>query len=399
MTVNQPGVSLETDIVHGVDAVEAYCGDLVPPIHMTSAFEFKNADHGAALFAGEQEGFIYSRIANPTVALMQSKIARLEGCEDAVATASGMAAIAAATLTLAKPGDNFIACTTVYGGTFALFTQHLKKLGIEARLLPPESAGSRRSIEARIDSKTRFLFMETPANPTLDIIDIGLWAQIAGKHSIRNVVDNTFATPFLQKPAEHGADIIIHSATKYIGGHADIIGGIVTGSTETMNCIREAYLHSFGPIMSPFNAWLFLRGIKTLAVRMEKHCTNAMQIAQWLQAQPMVKKVYYPGLVNHPNHHIARRQMRAFGGMIAFEIKGDVKTGKVVMDNVALCRLAVSLGDCDTLIQHPASMTHATYSRRERMQAGISDGLIRLSVGIENPVDIIRDLEGAFKRV
>jgi len=399
MAARRPTFSRDTEIVHGVEHDHAEAGALVPPIHMTSAFAFKNADHGAALFAGEKEGYIYTRIANPTVGRMEAKMARLESCEDAVATGSGMAAIAAAALTLAKPGDNFVASTTLYGGTFSLFTQRMRHFGIEARLIPTEKANSRQAVTSRIDRRTRFLFMETPANPTLDIIDIAAWAEAARTHNAACIVDNTFATPYLQNPASLGADIVIHSATKYIGGHADIIGGVITGSRETMSRIREEYLHSFGPVMSPFNAWLFLRGLKTLAVRMKKHCKNAHQVADWLRSQRVVHNVYYPGLALHPNHQLAQAQMRAFGGMLAFEVKGGIRAGKAIMDNVRLCRLAVSLGDCETLIQHPASMTHSTYSRSERRQAGITDGLIRLSVGIENPKDIVNDLEEAFKHV
>jgi len=399
MAIRRPNYSRKTEIVHGTDRGRSEAGDLVPPIHMTSAFEFKNADHGAALFAGEKDGYIYTRIANPTVGRMEAKIARLEKCAAAVATGSGMAAIAAVALTLAKPGDNFVASTTLYGGTFNLFTQRLRNFGIEARLVPPEKANSRQAITSRIDARTRFLFMETPANPTLDIIDIAVWAGAARTHNAACIVDNTFATPYLQNPATLGADIVVHSATKYIGGHADVIGGVITGSREMMSRIREEYLHSFGPVMSPFNAWLFLRGLKTLAIRMEKHCENARQVADWLQSQRVVRKVYYPGLATHPNHQVAKTQMRAFGGMLAFEVKGGIQAGKTIMDKVRLCRLAVSLGDCETLIQHPASMTHSTYSRSERLEAGINDGLIRLSVGIENPVDIESDLEGAFKQI
>ena len=323
-------------------------------------------------------------------------MAVLEGGEDAIATSSGMSAIASAAITLAKPGDNFISCTTVYGGTFALFTQRFKDLKIEARLIPPSSCCTTKEIEKLLDKKTKFLYMETPANPTLDIIDIAMWAGVAKRHNIPLIVDNTFATPYLQNPLQLGADIIIHSATKYISGHADIIGGIIVGTKKMMDQIKEEYVHDFGPIMSPFNAWLFLRGIKTLAVRMERHCINALKIAKWLEAHSKVAKVYYPGLASHAGHQIAQKQMKYFGGMISFEVTGGIKAGKTVMDNVQICTLAVSLGDCDTLIQHPASMTHSTYSKEDREYAGITDGLIRLSVGIESADDIIADLENTF---
>lgn len=392
-------VAKETQVVHGIHTGDKNTLDLVAPIHMTSAFKFKNADHGAELFSGKREGHIYSRTSNPTLALLQEKMAVLEGGEDAIATSSGMSAIASTALSLAKPGDNFITCATIYGGTFALFTQRLKDLKIEARFIPPSSYCTAKEIEKSMDENTKFLYLETPANPNLDIVDIELWAGIAQKHNIPVIVDNTFATPYLQNPLHLGADIIVHSATKYIGGHADIIGGIIVGTQKMMDQIKEKYVYYFGPTMSPFNAWLFLRGIKTLAVRMERHCINALKIATWLEAHPKILKVYYPGLESHAGHHIAKKQMNDFGGMIAFEIMGGIKACKTVMDNVQICSLAVSLGDCDTLIQHPATMTHSTYSKKDRMDAGITDGLIRLSVGIESADDIIEDLKNTFFRI
>jgi methionine-gamma-lyase len=386
----------ETQVVHGIHTGDTNTLDLVAPIHMTSAFEFKNAAHGAGLFSGKDDGYIYTRISNPTVSMFQAKMAKLEGGEDAIATSSGMSAIASIALSLAKPGDNFISCTTVYGGTFALFTENLKALQIEARLISPALSDSKKAIESLVDKKTRFLYMETPANPTLDVIDIEMWAGIARKHLIPLVVDNTFATAYLQNPLLIGADVVVHSATKYISGHADVIGGVIVGKKKMMDRIRAEYIHHLGPTMSPFNAWLFLRGIKTLAVRMERHCLNAMRVAEWLNSHPKVTKVYYPGLPSHPGHSIAKKQMKCFGGMIAFEVSGGIKAGQAVMDNVHICRLAVSLGDCDTLIQHPASMTHSTYTKEDRAAAGIPDGLIRISVGIEHADDIIKDLENSF---
>jgi methionine-gamma-lyase len=386
----------ETQVVHGIHTGDTNTLDLVAPIHMTSAFEFKNAAHGAGLFSGKDDGYIYTRISNPTVSMFQAKMAILEGGEDAIATSSGMSAIASIALSLAKPGDNFISCTTVYGGTFALFTENLKALQIEARLISPALSDSKKAIESLVDKKTRFLYMETPANPTLDVIDIEMWACIARKHLIPLVVDNTFATAYLQNPLLIGADVVVHSATKYISGHADVIGGVIVGKKKMMDRIRAEYIHHLGPTMSPFNAWLFLRGIKTLAVRMERHCLNAMRVAEWLNSHPKVTKVYYPGLPSHPGHSIAKKQMKCFGGMIAFEVSGGIKAGQAVMDNVHICRLAVSLGDCDTLIQHPASMTHSTYTKEDRAAAGIPDGLIRISVGIEHADDIIKDLENSF---
>jgi methionine-gamma-lyase len=386
----------ETTIVHGITTCHTTSMDLVPPIHMTSTYKFSNADHGAGIFAGTDNGFVYTRISNPTIQLLEEKTALLENGEAAIATGSGMSAIASVALSLAKPGDNFISCNAIYGGTFALFSSHLKNLGIEARMLSPASCKSTNQVEQLIDGNTRFLFAETPANPTLDIIDIKMWAKLGKLHGIPLIVDNTFASPFLQNPMDLGAEIVVHSATKYLSGHGDIVGGMIVGTKKMTDCIRDAYSAHFGPIMSPFNAWLLLRGIKTLAIRMERHCESAMAVAQWLEIHPKINRVYYPGLVSHPGHSIALKQMKRFGGMIAFEVKGGIKAGKQVMDSVKLCTLAVSLGDCETLIQHPASMTHSTYTRQDRLSAGITDGLIRLSIGLENKTDIIADLEQAF---
>jgi methionine-gamma-lyase len=391
-----PPQSPETEAVHGSDTPPLPTLDLVPPIHMTSTFRFRDVDHGAGLFDGSREGYVYSRMANPTVDLLQEKLARLEGAEDAVATASGMAAIAAVVMSLLAPGENLVAAATLYGGTFALFNSRLKRWGITARFLPVARFEDPAAIAAAIDSQTRLLFIESPANPTLDIVDISLWAGIARRHGIPLIVDNTFASPLLQRPLALGAEAVVHSATKYLGGHGDIIGGIVAGSRTLSARIREDYTHLFGPCLSPFNAWLVLRGIKTLALRMQRHSESALTISRWLASHPKVARIFYPGLASHPGHAIAQRQMRAFGGMVAFEIKGGLDAGKRMMNRLRLCTLAVSLGDCETLIQHPASMTHATYSPSERQAAGISDGLIRLSVGLEAPQDIIADLEQAM---
>lgn len=389
----------ETQIVHGVSSSFTKSMDLVAPIHMTSTFKFENQAHGAALFAGAEEGFLYSRISNPTITQLQEKMALLEGCEEAIATSSGMAAIASTVMSLARPGDNVLACNALYGGTFALLEKHLADFKIETRFLSPQSSNDSEKLASRIDNKTRLLYFETPANPTLDIVDISLWAGIAGKNNIPLAVDNTFASPFLQNPTAHGADIIIHSATKYLGGHGDIIGGIITASKEMIATIRDSYFNHFGPAMSPFNGWLILRGLKTLGVRMERHSSSADTIARWLERHPEVEKVYYPGLPTHPYHDLATRQMSAFSGIVAFELKKGLAAGKKLMDGVKLCALAVSLGDCESLIQHPASMTHSTYSPEALEKAGIAEGLVRLSVGLEHPDDIIADLDQGLQRV
>jgi methionine-gamma-lyase len=396
--MTQPPSSLRKDtiMVHGTS--EDFCveGDLGPPVHLTSAYRLKSAEHGAELFAGKAGGYIYTRIANPTVDLFQQKMAAMEKAEAALAAASGLAAIAAVVMTMAGQGDNLLACTTLYGGTYALFSADIQRFGVQTRWFAPRLKSPENTLVKMADSRTRLIYLETPANPTLDILDIGRFAGIAQGLKIPLVVDNTFATPWLQTPLSMGADMVVHSATKYLGGHADILGGVVAGDGALIHRIHKAYMEHFGPALSPFNAWLILRGIKTLGVRMQRHCDSAARIAAWLDRHRQVARVYYPGLKSHPGHRIARRQMSGFGGMIAFEVKGGLLAGKAMMNRMRLCTLAVSLGDCQTLIQHPASMTHATYSPAQRQAAGITEGLIRLSVGIEDVRDIIDDLDQAM---
>ncbi len=399
MAGNKTDFHEETHIVHGIRSRHTTSMDLVPPIHMTSTFSFRNQQHGADVFAGIDEGFIYTRIGNPTVAQLQEKMAMLEGYEDAIAVSSGMAATAAVVMSLARPGDNIVACNALYGGTFALFHDHLADFSIETRFLSPADSNDGDMVASRVDEKTRLLYLETPANPTLAIIDIALWAGIAQKSGIPLVVDNTFASTYLQKPVKLGADIVVHSATKYLGGHGDIIGGIIVTSKDLVEVIRKSYFHHFGPTMSPFNAWLILRGLKTLALRMQRHCESAQHIAEWLETHPAVKQVHYPGLPSHARHELACRQMKGFSGIVAFELLQGIEAGKTVMDTVKLCKLAVSLGDCETLIQHPASMTHSTYGSKDLAQAGIAEGLVRLSVGLEDHSDIIADLDQALSAV
>jgi len=399
MTNRTDNLKEETRIVHGITTCHTTSMDLVPPIHMTSTFKFKDQAQGAAIFAGTEEGYLYTRISNPTVDLLEEKMSLLEGAEDAIATSSGMAAVASIVMSLVRPGENIVACNALYGGTFALFNTHLKSLNIEVRFLSPDSSNERNKILPLIDEKTRLLYIETPANPTLDIIDIQLWALIAQEHNIPLAVDNTFASPYLQKPISLGAKIVIHSATKYLGGHGDIIGGMIVSDSAMIQLIKDEYVNHFGPAMSPFNAWLILRGVKTLAIRMERHSSSALTIARWLEKHPAIQKVYYPGLATHSRHEIAMRQMKGFSGIIAFEVKGGIEAGKKLLNGVKLCILAVSLGDCETLIQHPASMTHATYSKEDLQRAGIAEGLIRLSVGLEHPDDIIEDMEQALSDI
>ncbi len=382
--------------VHGSGGVDPQTGALSTPIYQSSTFAFKSARHGAALFSGEEEGYVYTRLGNPTQAAFEREMAFLEGGEAALAFASGMAAISAVILYHCRCGDNLVSSDTVYGGTHNLYKESLPLWGIEAKEV---DATDVRNIENAIDERTKLIFIETPANPTLNLVDIAACAEIARRHQIPLVVDNTFATPYLQQPLKLGANIVVHSATKYIGGHGDTVAGVVIGKKQLIDELRGKILRDLGGIISPLNAWLLLRGLKTLPVRMDRHCHNALEIAKYLSLHPKVNWVMYPGLTIHPQHELAKKQMRNYGGMISFEIAGGRKAGEKLMNNVGLITLAVSLGDCDSLIEHPASMTHSTYSKEDLEAIGISEGLIRLSVGLEDSADLIQDLKQALKKV
>ncbi|MCR4439241.1 MAG: aminotransferase class I/II-fold pyridoxal phosphate-dependent enzyme [bacterium] len=389
-------LSFATLCVHGSGGVDRLTGAVSIPIYQSSTFAFPSAKAGAEIFAGQREGYIYTRIGNPTVDAFEREMAFLEGGEAACATASGMAATTTAVLTVVRTGENIVASDTLYGGTHQLFRETMKRLGIEVREV---EASQLANIEAAMDDKTRVVFIETPSNPTLKLIDIAGAAKIAHRHGALLMVDNTFATPYFQRPLSLGADIVIHSATKYIGGHGDTIGGVIVGPKDFIKRAKGEVLRDLGGCLSPFNAWLFVRGLKTLPVRMERHQFNAMRIAQYLSFHPKVARVWYPGLRIHPQHELARKQMTGFGGMVSFELKGGRAAGEKLMDSVKLMTLAVSLGDCDTLIEHPASMTHSTYKEEDLLACGITPGLVRLSVGIEAVEDLINDLSQALRKI
>ncbi|MBI4613587.1 MAG: aminotransferase class I/II-fold pyridoxal phosphate-dependent enzyme [Planctomycetes bacterium] len=366
------------------------------PIYQSSTFVFESAEQGARIFAGEEEGYVYTRIGNPTQERLEIEMAFLEGAEAGLAFASGMAAISAIVFALCRSGDNLVASETIYGGTHKLFRQTLSPLAIEAREL---DATRLDCLERAIDSRTRLVYIETPANPTLQILDIEACAGIAHRHGLPLVVDNTFLTPYLQNPIHLGADVVVHSATKYIGGHGDTVAGVLVGKKDFVGRVRAEILRDLGGIVSPFNAWLLLRGLKTLPVRMAKHCENASEVAQFLAFHPKVSAVHYPGLRTHPQHELGLRQQRGPGGMIAFELAGGREAGRVLMNSVELWTLAVSLGDVDSLIEHPATMTHSTYSESELASAGIPPGMVRLSVGLEDVDDLVYDLKQALGRI
>ncbi len=393
MNPHQPAGFATRAIHFGYDPAEEQ-GALTPPLHLTSTFAFDSAEAGAAIFAGEQPGYFYSRISNPTLDLLERRCADLEGAEAGVALASGMGAICAVLWSFLSPGDEIVTDKTLYGCTFAFMRHGLARFGItvtHADMTDPEA------FRAALSPRTRLVYFETPANPNMRLVDIAAIAAIAHRQGARVVVDNTYATPVLTRPVALGADIVVHSATKYLGGHGDLVGGIAVGSAEDMREVRLFGMKDMtGAVMAPFNAMLILRGLKTLKLRMERHCANAMAVAQMLEAHPAVAQVFYPGLPGFAQHALAARQMPGFGAMIAFELRGGLEAGRAMMNRLRLIARAVSLGDAETLIQHPASMTHSTYTPEERAAHGITEGLIRLSVGLEEVEDILADLAQAL---
>ena len=380
-------------IHHGYDP-QSHQGALVPPVYQTATYAFPTVEYGAACFAGEAGGHFYSRISNPTLALLEARMASLEGGEAGLALASGMGAITSTMWTLLRPGDELIVGHTLYGCTFAFLHHGIGEFGVTVRHVDLNDA---QALEAAINPRTRMIYFETPANPTLHLVDIALATGIARRHGVIVVVDNTYCTPFLQRPLELGADLVVHSATKYLSGHGDITAGLVVGRKALVDRIRLQGLKDMtGAVLAPLDASLLMRGLKTLSLRMERHCANARQVAAFIERQPMVELIHYPGLPGFPQYALAQRQMRLPGAMIALELKGGIEAGRRFMNALQLFSRAVSLGDTESLAQHPASMTHSSYTREERARHGISEGLVRLSVGLEDIEDLIADIEQAF---
>ena len=376
--------------------VKNAAGSLCDPIYQTSTFEFETVEQGGARFAGQENGYIYSRLGNPTVATLEAKVAELEGGEAALATASGMGAISTAIWSSVEGGDEIVASDTLYGCTFALLNHGISKFGVKAHLVDMTDMDA---LKAALNEKTKVVYLETPCNPTLKIVDIAAVAKVAHEYNadIKVVVDNTFCTPYLQRPLELGADVVVHSATKYLNGHGDVIAGVIVGKADFITQCRMFGLKDMtGAVMSPFNAFLMARGMKTLDIRMERHCANAKKVAEFLVSHPAVDKVYYPGLESFEGHEIAARQMKLPGGMISIELKADKAATAAALNKLQLCTIAVSLGDAETLVEHPATMTHSTYTAEELKASGISEGLVRISVGLEDPEDIIADFKAAF---
>lgn len=382
--------------VHGSGDPDKETGALNTPIYQSSTFAMHTAQEGAQLFAGEREGYVYTRIGNPTTSALEREMAFLEKGEKALALASGMAAASTAVLTAVSAGESIVAANCLYGGTHKLFKELLPRLDIEVIEV---DATDPKNVKKAMKENTKLVYLESPANPSLSLNDIEACAAIAKKHGALTLVDNTFATPYFQRPLEFGADIVLHSATKYISGHGDTIAGILIGCGEFIDRARGEIMRDLGGCISPFNSWLLLRGLKTLPVRIEKHSFNAMRVAKYLSFHPKIKNVWYPGLPTHPQHALAKKQMGGYGGIVAFEVKGGRKAGERLINSVELMTIAVSLGDVDTLIQMPSSMTHSTYSSEELAEVGIPEGLIRISVGIEHYHDLLEDLSQALGKV
>jgi methionine-gamma-lyase len=369
---------------------------VVPPIYQTSTFSFKDADHGARLFKGEEKGYIYTRMGNPTIVALEDSVAALEQGHKGLACASGMAAIHTIFAAYLEKGDHIICSEAVYGPTNTLLNAVFKKYGVEVSFVGTDNI---EAVKAAVKPNTKMIYVETPGNPTLCITDLAETAKIAHANQALLAVDNTFSSPVLQKPFLLGADVVIHSMTKFLNGHGDVVAGMVIAKDEDNYQKLRKTLNLTGGVLGPMNSFLVHRGIKTLAMRMERHCKSAQQIAEYLETHPKVEKVIFPGLKSHPQYEIAKKQMSGPGGMISFEVKGGLEGGKIVMNNVHLCQLAVSLGGVESLVQHPASMTHAIMSKEQRLKAHITDGLVRISVGIEDPEELIADLKHALDMI
>jgi methionine-gamma-lyase len=394
--MKSPDARPATLVVHGGPQPDPYLGAVSVPIYQTSTFSFRDADEGAARFEGRDPGYKYTRLGNPTVRALEQCLAELEGGVDALCTASGMAAVSTVFLALLRPGDHVVGTDAVYGPTRLLLERQLAKFGIRSSWVRTERA---EIVREHVRPETRMLYIETPANPTIKLTDLDACGSIAREHGLLYVVDNTFCSPLLQRPLRFGADVVVHSLTKYLNGHSDVVAGAIVTRGGELHAELAAMLRSLGGTMDPHQAWLVLRGIKTLALRVERAQQSAMQLAVWLESHPGVAWVAYPGLASHPQHGLVGRQMEGPGAMISFGVRGGYEAAKRLINSLRLATLAVSLGGVETLVEHPASMTHASVPAEERAAACITDDLIRLSVGCEAFEDLQADLEQAFARV
>ena len=393
--IDTKNLGFDTKVIHAGGHHDAY-GSATVPIYQTSTFVFDNAQQGADRFAGATGGFIYTRLGNPTITALERQMAELEGGFAGIATSSGMGAVSTVYMALLDQGTHLVGTASVYGPSRLLAEKHLSRFGVESSWIDTTNL---ENIRRAMRPTTRIVYTESVANPTMDVTDIRGAADIAHAHGALLVVDNTFCSPYLHRPFEFGADVVLHSVTKFLNGHADVVGGIVVARDESPYRKLRPMMTTRGCNMDPHQAYLVLRGLKTLSLRIERAQQNAQTIASWLEHQPQVEWVRYVGLPSHPQHDLAKRQMSGFGAMIAFGLTGGLAAGRTVMDNVRLATLAVSLGGVETLIEHPASMTHAGMSREHREESGISDGLVRLAVGVEHVDDLIADLGQALGRI
>lgn len=384
-----------TKLVHAGIPEDVH-GSVVTPIYQTSTFAFKDAQQGADRFAGKAEGYIYTRIGNPTTTALEVNVAQLENGFGATAMSSGMGAVSTVYMALLNAGDHLVSTDSVYGPSRVIVEKHLSRFGVQSTYVDTTDL---ENLRKALKPNTKMIYVESPSNPAMQVTDLAAAAAIAHEHGAVLVVDNTFASPCLQKPLDLGADVVLHSVTKFINGHADVVGGIVISRTEELHKKIRGMMIMLGCNMDPHQAYMVSRGLKTLALRVERAQENAQKVAQWLEQHDKVEWVRYIGLPSHPQHELSKRQMSGFGSMIAFELKGGLEAGRIVMDSVHLAGLAVSLGGVETLISHPASMTHAGMAPKDRLAAGITDGLVRLSVGIEDVEDIIADLDQAFVKM
>jgi methionine-gamma-lyase len=387
---------LNTLAIHAGQSLEQEHGSVTTPIYQTSTFAFHNADEGAELFSGIRKGYIYSRMGNPTTRALEDNITALEGGHRALATASGMAAISTVFTAFLNQGDHIISTDAVYGPSRVVIEKDFSRFGVQYSYLDTSDLDN---VKKACRTNTKMIYIETPANPTIAITDIKGTANIAHDIGALLAVDNTFMSPMLQRPFEHGADIVIHSMTKFLNGHTDVVAGIIIFKNQELFDIARPVLWRLGGTIDPHQAWLVLRGIKTLPLRMAKSQENATVIARFLEQHPKVSWVKYPGLKSHPQYELSKKQQDGPGALISFGVKGGYQSGKILMDNVKLAVLAVSLGGIETLIQHPASMTHATVPAAERAATGITDDLVRLSVGCEHVQDLIADLDQALEKI
>ncbi|MEC1523865.1 PLP-dependent aspartate aminotransferase family protein [Neobacillus niacini] len=384
---------MDTQLIHSAQYPDSNTGAISQAVIPAVAYAFPDVETAAAVVAGEKEGIYYGRYGNPTTRTLEQKIAELEGGEDSIGLSSGMAAISSALLAVLSRGDHVVVTKDVYGGTYNFLTSLAPRFGISVDFVDCTNLDC---LQASIKENTKAIYIETPSNPCLTVLDIEAISKISKLHSIPLIIDNTFMSPYLQKPLELGADIVVHSATKYLNGHGDVLAGFVVARKKLITFIREKIAGNLGQNLNAWESFLILRGLKTMGLRMKQHCSNAQKVAEYLENNEAVQKVYYPGLRSHPQHQLAKRQMKGMGGIVSFEVRGGFSAGKQFINQLNLAMISFSLGDPETLVQHPASMTHFSIPENERLKFGISDGLIRLSVGLEDSKDIIADLEQAL---